>query len=148
MRLRSGGPPLAADSPLTPRQRRAAQMLGEGVQVRDVARQVERHPRSVSKWRKNPEFEELVRQARLRLLEENPTPTATLEAALSATRRDGGPDWQSRITAARALLNGTPAGETPEEQVRETRIYIGGEDDGGARPDPRTRPEYADGYPS
>ena len=99
-------------------------MLGEGWKQADVARELGTTTKSINRWLHKPDFQKLVDAAHKRNLEENPTPVSVLTSALTATKRDGAPDWQMRVTAARALLGKVPEGETPEEQIRETRIYI------------------------
>jgi hypothetical protein len=49
---------------------------------------------------------------------------ATLEAALTATRRDGSPDWNVRVQAARALLGREPDGDSAPEKVDQARTKI------------------------
>jgi len=103
-------------------------LLGEGWPQTDVARELNTTTKSIQRWLKKADFADLVAKARRRKLEDNPTPTAVLTSALAATKRDGSPDWQMRVTAAKALLGKTPAGDTPAEKVRETRIYVGEEE--------------------
>jgi hypothetical protein len=110
--------------PLNPRQRQAASLIGQGGLQRDAAREVGVHAGTVKRWAAREDFREAVDRARRTLLARNPGPEATLEAALTARRRDGAPDWQSRITAARALLGREPVGATPAEKVRETVIHM------------------------
>jgi len=109
---------------LTPRQRQAASLIGHGRLQREAAAEVGVHPGTVKRWAARPDFRKAVDQARAVLLKDNPAPQATLEAALTATRRDGSPDWQSRITAARALLGREPEGDSPQAKVRETTIHL------------------------
>lgn len=100
-------------------------LLGEGWQQKDVAFELNTTTKSIQRWLKKPDFADLVAKARRRKLSDNPTPTSVLTSALAATKTNGSPDWQIRVVAARALIGRTPAGESPEEKVRETRIYVG-----------------------
>jgi hypothetical protein len=109
---------------LSPRQQQAAQLIGSGQLQREAAAEVGVHPGTVKRWMRREDFRSTVDRARAALLAENPGPQATLEAALNASKRDGSPDWQSRITAARALLGREPKGSSPEEKVRETTIHF------------------------
>jgi hypothetical protein len=90
--------------PLTNSQLQAANLLGAAHSRREVAEIVHADPATVSRWRKLPEFEAQVRRARRAHLDEHPSPRATLEAALSANRPDGQPDWRTRVQAAVKLL--------------------------------------------
>ena len=84
---------------------------------------------------------EAVAKAREGTLDAIPTARAVLEEALSACHPSGKPDWPSRIRAAQLLMKEGPPPEAPEPP-RETRIYVGDDDDGIARPSPVTVPEY------
>jgi hypothetical protein len=107
---------------------RAAALLGQGHSRAEVAEAVGVHEASISRWRSDPDFAAAEAEARKAHLNANPTAAATLEAALSATRKDGTPDWQTRVQAARALLGTKAATGSPDEVVRQTRIYVGVED--------------------
>lgn len=113
-----------AARPLRPEQALAAERLGLGWEAKRVAAEAGVTPKAIQRWRKRNDFRELAETSRRRVLEENPTPTAVLASAMSATKRDGSPDWQMRVTAARALLGSAPLGETSEEKVRETQIFL------------------------
>jgi hypothetical protein len=118
-------PKMSTSRPLTPEQYRGAQLLGEGWKHLDVAEELGTTTKSIQRWLKKPDFQALVDKAHRRKLDDNPTPASVLTGALSATKRDGSPDWQMRVTAARALLGKVPEAIDPEERVRETRVYIG-----------------------
>ena len=113
--------------PLTPAQTLAAERVGLGWLIKDIAEQTGCSTKAIQRWQHRDDFRALVEQSRRRVLEANPTPTAVLTAALNAVRKDGSPAWDIRCSAAKALLGATPLGDTPEERVRETRIYIGQE---------------------
>ena len=74
-------------------------------------------PRTVSRWRRDEDFEALVRRSREALLDSAPTVRSTLEAALLATRRDGSPDWNARVQAARILMQAPPEAEPDEDRT-------------------------------
>ena len=74
-------------------------------------------PTTVSRWRGDPDFEALVRRSREAMLDDAPTVRSTLEAALLATRRDGSPDWNARVQAARILMQAPPEQEPEAERT-------------------------------
>jgi len=113
--------------PLSPAHALAAERLGLGWTVKRVAQEAGVSTKTVQRWQRRADVRALVERSRGRVLEENPSPTAVLTAALSATKKDGSPDWNLRVVAARALLGRAPDGEGPEERVRETRIFVGAE---------------------
>lgn len=114
---------------LSPQKRRAAVLIGNGAKFKDVAREVEVHAETISRWSKGEEFQAVAEQARKDSLADEPNAVATLEAALGATKANGDPDWRIRVDAARTLIGrrGTGGGE-PSKKVRETRIYLRPED--------------------
>ena len=117
--------------PLSPRQHRAAHLLGQGWQQRQVAAEVGVTPKTVQRWRARRDFDGVFRQRREAALEAAPTAKATLEAALSATNGKGEPDWRVRVGAAQTLLLKSGPIDGPGE-TRETRIYLRpGDDDAG-----------------
>jgi hypothetical protein len=113
---------------MTPQHHQAAALLGQGWKRDAVAAEVGVHPVSISRWGDHAPFKEAVENARRAHLAANPTAAATLEAALAATRANGTPDWQTRVAAARALL-GRNARGAPGDVVRQTRVFIGGDDE-------------------
>lgn len=117
--------------PLTPDQLRAAALIGRGWQYKDAAAEVGVHAETVSRWTKREDFQEAVKQARADNLAEQPEAVAVLEAALSATKPDGSPDWRIRVDAARTLVGrkGTGGGAAPAK-TRETIIYAPPDEDG------------------
>lgn len=121
--------------PLTPKQQRAAALIGAGFQHRAAARELGVADRTVSRWMGRSDFRDLVRKHREAALESKPTAKATLEAALVAVTSSGAPDWRTRVAAARALTgleDPSAEGGDTERQVRETVIYKGALDDGHA----------------
>jgi hypothetical protein len=113
-----------AASALTPRQLRAAALIGQGQQQREAASEVGVHRGTVKRWMGRKDFREAMDRARAALLDRNPAPQATLEAALTATKASGVPDWQVRVSAAKTLLGREPEGDTAADQVRETTIHL------------------------
>lgn len=94
-----------------------AALIGRGTSKTAAARVVGVSRRSVSDWARRDDFQKLVQRAREALLDERPTARATLEAALTATKRDGSPDWQTRAQAARALTTGSRGEPSPEPET-------------------------------
>ena len=115
---------------LTRQQERVARMLAKGFTLAESARAVGIGARQVERWNSPtkgvPGFRARVEQ----LKEENPEPEADemLRAALSATKRDGSPDWMVIIAAAKALKMTPPdpaAANGPEVyQVHMPVIYV------------------------
>jgi hypothetical protein len=101
---------------LTPQQQRAASLVGRGLTKKEAAAEAGVSARTMTNWSKREDFQALAQQHRDQVLSETPTAKATLEAALTATKRDGSPDWQTRVSAARALVTakGASAGGEPE----------------------------------
>lgn len=111
---------------LTPAQTRAAELIGgRGWQQKDAAEEVGVTPKSVQRWMQLPEFERLVRQRREAQLAESPSTRDVLESAMSATRKDGSEDWQTRLKAVELLVKSEPKEAAPNgDGQRETRIYL------------------------
>jgi hypothetical protein len=109
--------------PLTPHQHQAAALIGRGAQKKDVAEEVGVSANTVSSWLKREDFRALAQERREAVLDENPTARATLEAALTATRTDGSPDFKVRVAAARALIAVDGPGEKPPKVPRETEFF-------------------------
>lgn len=108
--------------PLSPRQQRAAALIGQGWMKKRVAAEVGVHPRTLSKWAAREEFEALVARARASVVAEVPTAQETLQAALAATTSSGAPDWKTRVSAARALIGAD--GPTEPAAEREVEIFF------------------------
>lgn len=102
---------------MTPEQQRAADLLGRGATRAQAAAEAGVAPTTVSRWRRDEDFEALVRRSREALLDDRPTVRSTLEAALLATRRDGSPDWNARVQAARILMAAPPDAEPEAERT-------------------------------
>lgn len=103
----------------------AAAMLGRGEDQQDVAAKVGTNPRTLRRWlAEDSEFASRVQAHRDLILTEQVTAAGTLEQALLATRKDGTPDWPTRVAASRALL-ATPrkAEQTQADQVAEALIH-------------------------
>src|SRR5262245_23141398 len=109
---------------LTSKMQQAAALIGQGRYQYEVAADVGVHKGTVKRWMKREDFWAAVEKSRKALLADNPGPQATLESALTASRRDGIPDWPVRVQAARALLGREPAGESPAEKVDQARTTI------------------------
>lgn len=107
---------------MTPDQQRAADLLGRGLTRKAAAAEAGVAPRTVSRWRQDEDFEALVRRSRESLLDDRPTVRSTLEAALLATRRDGSPDWNARVQAARILMT-APVEDEPDAERTVITVY-------------------------
>jgi hypothetical protein len=111
-------------SPLTPKQQKAADLLGRGWSKKLTAAEVGTTPTSIRRWLKREDFKKLVTRRRESVVSENPTARDTLEEALTATKADGTPDFKIRVSAARALIGADGrAVPDPDKQVRETVIH-------------------------
>lgn len=108
--------------PLSPRQQRAAALIGQGWMKKTAAAEVGVVPRTLSKWLAREDFKQLVEQARASVVAEVPTAEATLRAALAATKPNGAPDWPCRVSAARALIGADAPAEPAAE--REVEIFF------------------------
>jgi hypothetical protein len=126
---------VANDRPLNSAQHRAARLLGLGRTAESVAAEVGTSSTSIRRWKRRDDFAALVKQARDDAIDEAPSARSVLESALHATDKSGHPMWKVRLEAARLLLLGNDA-EPVEPRVE--RVFVGPED-GGARPDPRTK---------
>jgi hypothetical protein len=96
---------------LTEIQRIAAAQFGRGKTRKAIANRLEVTERTLTRWRKLPEFQ--AEEQRVRVNSSSADPRGVLVDALSA-RRDDGIDWQSRLKAAFALL-GDRTEMPPEE---------------------------------
>lgn len=109
---------------LTPDQHRAADLLGRNWTGKDVATEIGVSEKTVQRWKQKPEFQAVVKERRDAVLAELPNAKSVLESALNATRKDGSPDWQIRVAAAKALMTTvSPAPPPPDAQPR-TIIYL------------------------
>lgn len=89
---------------LNERQRNAAQLVALGWGTSYVAEQVGVGSKTITRWKRLPEFAAQVERLRP-VRDDNPNIRAVLEDALvNATKRDGSPDYPARISAARALM--------------------------------------------
>ena len=109
-------------APLTPKQQKAADLLGRGWTKSRVAREIGTSGTSIRRWLKRSDFLALIEHRRESVISKNPTAKDTLEEALTATNSRGEPDWKVRVSAARALV-GADRGPLPEAEVRETVIH-------------------------
>jgi hypothetical protein len=99
---------------LTPQQHRAADLLGRNWTVERVAAEVDVSAKTIQRWKGREDFAALVKERRDTLLSDLPNATATLEAALSATKEDGSPDWSIRVKAAQLLMTTADPGGPPD----------------------------------
>jgi hypothetical protein len=90
--------------PLKPEQHQAAQLLGEGRDQQATADEVGTTTTTIRRWLKRDDFAALVKAAREKRLDENPTARAVCEQALTATQRNGQPAWNTRLAAAKLLM--------------------------------------------
>jgi transcriptional regulator with XRE-family HTH domain len=102
---------------------RAAALLGQGRTRASVAAELGIDRATISRWRRDEHFRNLEQQAREHTLDAKPGVRATLEAALTATKPGGQPDWPTRVQAARTLL-GAPEEEMDAPVVVTRRIFV------------------------
>lgn len=113
--------------PLTPSQHQAAALLGAGYDQGQAAAEVGTTTTSIRRWLKRDDFAALVKEAREKALDENPTARSVCEQALTATQKNGSPAWQVRLAAAKLLMqeSGVVPGDTAP---RAERIFMDPED--------------------
>ena len=118
-----------APAPLTPKQQKAADLIGQGWKQKLVASELGVSSKTVQRWNQRDDFRALVSRRKQSVASDNPTARATLEEALAATKSDGTPDWRTRVSAARALVgaDGPVDGDGPR---RETVIHADALEDG------------------
>ena len=97
------------------RMRRAAELVGKGATRREAAAAVGRCERTVREWLKRPELAAIARTSRHDALE--PSVESVLREALSALKRDGSPDHQTRLRAAALLLANADAFPPAQEHT-------------------------------
>ncbi|HXH89753.1 MAG TPA: helix-turn-helix domain-containing protein [Gaiellaceae bacterium] len=109
---------------MTPKQARAALLLGRGLSCRAVAQELRISERTITRYRAVPGFTEAERRAHNERVGEETGLRGVLDQALYAVKRDGSPDFQIRLKAAALLLNAPPDEGDPNTPVivRE-RIY-------------------------
>ncbi len=114
--------------PLTPAQHQAAALLGAGHDQAQTAAEVDTTTTSIRRWLKRDDFAALVKEAREKALDENPTARSVCEQALTATKSNGQPSWPIRLAAAKLLLqdSGSVPGDAP---ARAERIFMDPEDE-------------------
>lgn len=78
------------------------------------------HVGTLSRYRKDPEFQKAEWLARAGAITDNEKVHNTLLAMLDAVTKDGFPDWQARASAARALISMNGKAKPPEPKPRET----------------------------
>jgi len=110
-----------SEHPLTPDRRLR---VAAGEEVRSIAKDIGVAPRTVSRWKDREDFAELVRKQRAALVGELESPEEVARSALVATKKDGTPDWNARLTACRILLAAPAASKEAKSAARETRIYV------------------------
>jgi uncharacterized protein YjcR len=111
-----------AQKPLTPKQQKAADLIGQGWKRKLVAAEVGVSPKTLRRWSHREDFRALVTRRTESVLSSAPTARVTLEEALNATKADGTPDYKIRVSAARALIGAD--GRAPDPgPARETLIH-------------------------
>lgn len=109
--------------PLTPAQHQAAALLGAGYDQGQAAAEVGTTTTSIRRWLKRDDFAALVKEAREKALDENPTARSVCEQGLHATNRDGRPNWNIRLAAAKLLMQ--ESGAVPADAApRAERVYL------------------------
>ena len=118
---------------LTPEQHRAADLLGRNWTLADVAFEVGKSEKTIQRWKQCDDFAATVKERRDALLSEIPNAKATLEAALTATKTNGEPDWPIRVKAAQLLMTTADPGGAPdpEDERPPTFIFMSEDGDGG-----------------
>lgn len=97
--------------------------MGRGLSCRATARELSVSERSLTRWRRLPDFQEAVQRARADFMAERPSGIrVVLEQALHATRTNGQPDYPTRLRAAQLLLD-APGEPQPEPAPRVVKIY-------------------------
>ncbi len=114
--------------PLTPAQHQAAALLGAGYSQAQAADECGTTTTSIRRWLKRGDFEALVKEAREKALDENPTARSVCEQALNATMKDGRPAWRTRLDAAKLLLQSSGDVPADAEAPRAERIFLNPED--------------------
>lgn len=113
--------------PLTPDQHQAAALLGAGYDQAQTAAEVKTTTTSIRRWLKRDDFAALVKEAREKALDDNPTARSVCEQALTATQRNGQPAWNTRLLAAKLLMQ--ESGAVPADAPpRAERIFLDPED--------------------
>ena len=113
---------------------------------KDVAAELGVASKTVQRWVQREDVRELIRKQREALVGELDSPEEVCRAALSATRRDGSPDWSTRLRSADILLRSRVATPEAREEAREVEFHLDGDGDVEeliARPHPLTAPDYA-----
>jgi hypothetical protein len=118
-------------TPLTPNQHRAADLLGRNWTAKDVAFEVGKSEKTIQRWKERDDFAAIVKEKRDALLSKIPNAKATLESALYATTEKGEPDWSIRVKAAQLLMTtADPEGPpSPGGDDRPTLIFVSPEED-------------------
>ena len=105
---------------LTSPQERAARLLGQGSTRREVARELDIHPATLSRWRHVPEFQRAEKLAKSSPQSDDERGRALQLAALDAVDKDGQAAWTVRLAAARELRSkggGKPEAEADDGYV-------------------------------
>lgn len=114
--------------PLTPSQHQAAALLGAGYDQAQTASEVGTTTTSIRRWFKRDDFAALVKEAREKTLDENPTARSVCEQALNAVTRDGKPAWNTRLAAAKLLFQDSGSVPADAAPPRAERIFLDPED--------------------
>lgn len=104
---------------MTPKQAKAAQLLGRGLSCRVTARELHVSERTLTRWRKVPGFSEAERRAHQEHVGEIDGIRTVLENALIARKRNGEPDYATRLRAAALLLGQPPEPAEPPKVLRQ-----------------------------
>lgn len=108
---------------LRPLQNRAVALLARGMTIKATAQELSCSERTVTRWRTEPDFLRALESARADYMAERPNGIrAVLDQALYAIKRNGEPDYPTRIQAARILL-GAPQEEAEAPTVIREVIY-------------------------
>lgn len=106
-------------------KRRFGQLLGRGVTVREAALAVGISHKTGFRWAKLPEVAAITKETREALL--SPGVKTVLREALTATKRDGTPDHQTRLAAVKLMLlepDAAPPSDEDEDELPEGAIIL------------------------
>jgi uncharacterized protein YjcR len=117
---------VAEQEPLTADQIRAAALVGKEWPYKDVAAEIGVHAKTIMRWTKREDFQEVAGEVRKEKWDKDPEVMAVLNAALKATKANGEPDHRIRLDALR-MKQGRRAisGGSGDSKARIRTIYAG-----------------------
>lgn len=91
--------------PLDPARSRAAGLIAAGHTYVETAAELGVHKATVTRWAQTAAFKDAVARVRGARSGEQSEPRAVVESCLSATDKDGHPNWGVRLRAAEKLID-------------------------------------------